>query len=389
MHILVIPSFYPTESNPNLGSFFCEQAGALAKYGHHINILTHTFGSPPPEATRLGPIAGCSVMQEGPLKVYRITLRYLLPVKTALYALVTLPVYRRAYQMYCQTEGAPDVIHAQSSLYGGWIAGQIEHTRHTPVVLTEHLSGFIEGTLSPLQRRFARTALIHADRLSVVSKRLKDNITPYTGGKLVEVIPNFVDTDYFSPGDSDPIKRTTFQFALVGNLLPIKRVDLALTAFQQAFKGQNVILKIAGDGKLRESLVQMACDLGIANQVKFIGRVDKAGVRNLLRESNALISTSRTETFGITLIEATSCGLPVIATRSGGPEEIVTPECGLLVPTDDASAFADAMVKIVNNPSRYPPSQIRSLCMERYGEEAVIRQLEAFYKAGADCARRS
>ena len=81
----------------------------------------------------------------------------------------------------------------------------------------------------------------------------------------------------------------------------------------------------------------------MSTQVEFPGLLNREEVRNIIQESHVVVSSSIIETFGVTLIEGMSCGKPVIATRSGGPEEFVTPEVGILIPTDDITALANAM----------------------------------------------
>lgn len=72
-------------------------------------------------------------------------------------------------------------------------------------------------------------------------------------------------------------------------------------------------------------------------------------------------------------------GKPVVSTRSGGPEEVVTPETGLLAPTGNDAALGEKMKEIYDRYYRYDPNQIRSSAMERYAERSIIRRLEHVY----------
>ena len=88
---------------------------------------------------------------------------------------------------------------------------------------------------------------------------------------------------------------------------------------------------------------------------------------------------SHIETFGVVLAEALACGLPVIATHSGGPQSIVTEADGLLVPPADVPALADALRTMREQSARYDSADIRARCRARFGEAAVVSQLAAIY----------
>ena len=131
---------------------------------------------------------------------------------------------------------------------------------------------------------------------------------------------------------------------------------------------------------MRRKLQAQVIRLGIQDQVDFLGQLSRAGVRELIERSNVVLSASDQETFGITLIEAMACGKPVIATRSGGPEDIVNKLNGLLVPTGDAGALAAAMSQMVSDYNHYDAALIRAECVKKFSETAIINQLDAVYR---------
>ena len=188
-----------------------------------------------------------------------------------------------------------------------------------------------------------------------------------------------VDTDFFTAGPDAPPDQP-FVFSVICRLAHYKRIDVLLRALARAFQSQPVHLNIGGDGKQRAAWEQLAQQLGIAAQVTFLGALSREAVRDLIRRSHAVVSSSDVETFGITLIEAMACGKPVISTRSGGPELFVTESNGLLVPTGDPAALAEAMAQLVRDYARFDPAAIRASIVARFSEAAFIEQTEQIYQ---------
>jgi glycosyltransferase involved in cell wall biosynthesis len=98
-----------------------------------------------------------------------------------------------------------------------------------------------------------------------------------------------------------------------------------------------------------------------------------------IRRCDAFVLSSDYETFGVVLIEAASCGKPLIATMGSGPESIVTPALGILVPPRDQKSLAAAMVRMRVRISDYNAPAIRRECLDRFGEKAVVDKLVSVY----------
>src|SRR3546814_20494591 len=102
-------------------------------------------------------------------------------------------------------------------------------------------------------------------------------------------------------------------------------------------------------------------------------------VQHYISMSDAFVLTSRYETFGVVLAEATALGRPVIATRCGGPESIVSDGDGYLVDVDNVEELAAAMVQLVDNIKQFEPDSIRMRCAKRFSAEVVTTQLKEAY----------
>jgi glycosyltransferase involved in cell wall biosynthesis len=116
--------------------------------------------------------------------------------------------------------------------------------------------------------------------------------------------------------------------------------------------------------------------------------LNREQVRDAMLICNAFVLPSLYETFGIVLIEALSCGKPVIATRCGGPEWILNEQNGFLVTKGDESYLANAMQRMVKNYHLFCPKLIREDCVGRFSEHVVVAQLERTYASVLKCKDR-
>lgn len=377
MHILLIPSWYSTPDNPIRGSFFREQADALHKAGHRVGLLI------PPGRVRtfhglkeLQRREAFSQIVEQGLPTIRMGWWGWLP--SFLPPLRKSPILK-AFDAYTTQYGKPDVIHAHSALYGGWAAAHIRAARGVPTVLTEHLSTLVRGLTFPDQIGRVRFVLNNMDRVLAVSPVLAERLQRIAPGTTVDLIGNIVDAELFTLAPPPPMP--PFAFALIANLNPNKGVDLMLRAFAGAFRGQQVIVRIAGDGAERQKLEGLAGELGIREQVEFLGRIPREAVRDLLHRTHALISSSYIETFGLTIVEAFASGRPVVATLSGGADALIDENNGLLVPAGNVDTLSAALRTMTETYARYDAEVIRADCLSRYSEAVIVQQLEAIYES--------
>jgi glycosyltransferase involved in cell wall biosynthesis len=133
------------------------------------------------------------------------------------------------------------------------------------------------------------------------------------------------------------------------------------------------------DGPARAACEETIARLKIGAICTVAGMMSNSEVRDRMQQCDALVLASRSESFGMVLIEAMSCGKPVIATRCGGPEEIVTAETGILVAVDDPHALADGIVRMAQTLHTFDPQRIAAYAAHHFGPQAVVQQLEQVY----------
>jgi glycosyltransferase involved in cell wall biosynthesis len=274
----------------------------------------------------------------------------------------------------------PDIIHAHNALWGGEAARLVSERHTIPFVITEHHSHVLSGEMSQLERRVAKRAWNAANGVSAISDALASAVTDLSGRKP-EVIPNPVDVDFFTLPPDGYATRQAPQFVTVANLNPNKRIDLLIRAFARLLRSvPDAQLEILGDGPERSRLVALTHANGSSDKIKFQRALDRGEVRSALWRSTCFVSTSRRETFGIAIAEALATGIPAIATRSGGPDEILRDDLGALVDRDDE----DALVRAMSCRQSLAPTERarrRATIVERYSPDVVARQyIEMFQR---------
>lgn len=193
-------------------------------------------------------------------------------------------------------------------------------------------------------------------------------------------IPNVVNTEYFLPKKDSSNK--DFKFINIGYLDKKKNQILLIRAFAKVFsENKNVKLSILGSGPEQKNLQSEINALNMNDQIKLFGFTPRKQVLEELQQSDVFVLSSKYETFGVVLIEAMSCGLPVIATKCGGPESIVeNKELGVLVENDDIGELSNAMKGIYENRDSYNSDKIRDHVVDNFSEKAVSDKLINIYR---------
>lgn len=382
--ILILPSWYP----PDGGYFFKEHSEAILQMGWKTDVLVcRLVGIRKLMQAGFSALRRFRVAQEEGLRVIRTSYRKLPGnerYNISAWARHTLSTYRK----YEQEFGRPDFILAHSVTWAGYAAFLIREKYGIPYIIVEHRSFFVWSTaearrmVKDFHVPFFEKAFLHCEKLVLVSESLREGIGTLVPGALERsmVIPNMIREDLFPPPHA-PRKADPFVFLWAGRLEHVKGLDLLLKAVKSLEeKGHGEFkLRLAGKGALREELEQQAVDLGIQDRVTFLGRLSRKEMRVEMQGANCFVLPSRYEAFGVVLIEAMATGLPVIATRSGGPDSIVDTENGLLISPGNIAELTQAMEQIMSNSDLYSASEIRKQTLLRFGTAAVMQQYDQLF----------
>jgi len=395
--ILILASWYPSDASPVNGIFIQEQARTLSREHEVVVLAPRLVGWREIIKRGIGPRSHAE--NRAGIMVYRERVLSLMPRAPALAYPRWVRAARRSLRMVLRTLGKPDLIHAHVVLPAGWAAVMLGKEFDIPVVLTEHSSPFAIHLRTVRQRRWVKETLSRVNAPIAVSPSLAKQITDFQKDVTVSVIGDLVKTDFFVPIQSRPkdasqtndsTRSSTTHFLSIALLSRQKGLSYLLHAAKLLIeRGITAFdLTIGGDGVERPALERLSQSLGLTKQCRFAGLLNQEEVRQWMQQCDVFIMPSLHETFCIVLGEAMACGKPVIATRCGGPEFVVTPETGVLVDVANPEALANAMSDFILRRTKYDPTRIRQSVVSRFGDEVFLRNVSAVYeKVRADAVQ--
>jgi glycosyltransferase involved in cell wall biosynthesis len=273
----------------------------------------------------------------------------------------------------------PDIIHAH--IYeAGVPAVLIGKLYNIPVVITEHSSSFTRKLLSKFEIFKANLAFRWAKVVMPVSNALQKGIQDYGINVHFCVIPNAVNTTlfYYNPHLKEVSHRKRILF--VGLLVPVKGLPFLFNALAQLkLKREDWHLDIIGDGPERKIYEKIVKDLGLSKQITFHGLKSKAEVASFMQKTDLFVLPSLFETFSVVTAEALVTGIPVLVTNCGGPEEFVTEDVGLVIPSGNSEALYVALDYMLNNLEQYDSNYISNYATNKFSPENVGKQLQNIY----------
>jgi glycosyltransferase involved in cell wall biosynthesis len=382
--ILVLPSFYPMKLDYPRGSFFQEQAKLLKKNGADISVVFNENRSI--TSFRINKIKTAHFQTEYNLEegipVLRRKSWNVIPTQFVLGQKIWVLMSVKLIEHYIKYYGRPDLIHVHCVFNAGLVAKKIKNKYGIPYVITEHSSLFSSENLPDGFIQTARSVYDDASKIIVVSTSFRKVIADKIGitADRIQVIPNFIDSDFLKPsekalkgGESKIIFTVCFHEAN-------KKIDRLLEAFSLIHKSfPDWTLVIGGEGSETKKLKLKARELGVESLVTFTGFLSKSEVKDYLDNTSIFVSSSDFESFGVILIEAMSMGVPIVATESGGPQDIVTPEIGVLVKRT-VQDLAKGIEYVIKNYDQYNKVFIRQHAIANYSGNAIVEKYDKIYK---------
>lgn len=357
---------YPTVGGS--GVLATEMALALAQRGHEVHLLSYDR----PARLRRG-VPGLRFHQ----------------VAVSAYPLFRYPPYDLALatrMIEVREEADIDVFHVHYAIphaVSAFLARSMcGDNACMPFVTTLHGTDITVVGSDRAYLRPTRFALEQSNAVTAVSQYLADETHLVFGvRKDVEVVHNFVDVDRFKPNGRKPWTERPDQERLLvhaSNFRPVKRVADVVRAFAAIARQIPARLCLIGDGPDREHALAVAGDLGVQDRVEHLGMQDQ--LEALLPNADLFLSASETESFGLSMLEAMSCGVPCVSTQVGGVAEVLG-DTGRLVPFANPDAMAQAALPLLQNADQHAKlsAAARQRAVDHFATERIVAQYERIY----------
>jgi glycosyltransferase involved in cell wall biosynthesis len=345
--ILWLTYWYPDDQNPVRGNFIRAQWLAAKSAGVNCELLFVDMG--------MGPKVLDVHWERGNAG------EYILKVRSRMWkTLYHTPIWAANLiaKKWSKKTGLenPKAIHAQVVFPAGLLAEQLGRRWNIPYAITEHWSKAGRWTRHKLFGKRVRNAYQFASGILPVSDHLKAELQgalPAVGASRFEVVPNVVDLERF-PFTKKRLEARASRVTLLGvaSLIPanarIKRVDLVLEALADLVRSHPEVdwqYRHVGEGQRLKRLQDLAMGLGIQDRVQWLGAMDAEALQIEYMKADLFLQPSKSETFGIVVLEALHSGLPVIVSDIPAFEQWVTTNRGLRVDLS-AKGFASGILEL-------------------------------------------
>ena len=283
-----------------------------------------------------------------------------------------------------------DLLHVHYAIphaTSAWIAKEMlrEQGRRLPVVTTLHGTDITIVGQDQSYRAITHFSIERSDRITAVSEWLRtETISTFACECPVEVIPNFVDPAVFDRARHGPALREELGggrpvLMHISNFRPVKRVCDVVRIFARVRATRPCVLVMVGDGPDRHAAEEEARRLGVAADVRFLGKIDS--VAPLLAAADVYVFPSESESFGLSALEALASGVPVVAAQVGGVPEVVRDGVtGALLPLGDLDGMAAAVARFLD-PAVWPTASAAAAAdaRARFATADVVARYEALY----------
>ncbi len=346
-------------------TFVKDQVELLAKAFAHTDVYVRYH--PATEISRVFP--------DPHLKAFRkdsLIDRTALPKNVSIYPvpLLYLPIdhqFKRVGERYYNaienllqgSKAFPDIIHAHFVWPNGFVGAKLKEKHKVPFVVTAHGYDIYDLPFRDAEWKGRIEAILNAaDVVVTVSNSNRECVKRLNVTTPVKVVPNGFRHDLFYPVRMEtcrkalnlPINRKIL--LSVGNLVEVKGYAHLIDAISEVVQERmDVLCLIVGRGELKHRLEKKVSSLGLEQYVRLIGGKPHGEIPLWMNACDLFVLPSLRESFGIVQVEAMACGKPVVATKNGGSEEIVTPgKTGLLCDAADPRSLAESIVRALDMP---------------------------------------
>ena len=367
MHIGI--TCYPTYGGS--GVIATELGKALAEKGHSVHFISYAL------PMRLEGFSNNIIYHEVEMSNYPL---FDFPMYTLALAskMVEVAQYEKIDIFHCHYA----IPHATSA----YLAKKMLNQPNLKVITTLHGTDITLVGLEPSFLSVMKFSIEQSDGVTAVSRFLREKtLTNYNIEKEIEVIPNFVDVARFKNTHSDEVRKQCAPHGEkvvvhTSNFRPVKRVVDVIRIFAEIRKRLPARLLLIGDGPERSQCELLARELGIHDDVKFLGK--QTELVPILSSADLFLMPSQSESFGLSALEAMACEVPVISSSVGGlPELVAHGQTGFIAEFGDIDRMSRYAIDLLTNPSKHQlfAKASRQKAME-FNSDKIIAQYEQYYE---------
>jgi glycosyltransferase involved in cell wall biosynthesis len=293
-------------------------------------------------------------------------------------------------------EFRPHLIHTHTAKAGFVGRSAAELRRDRPVIVhTFHghvLEGYFGAAKTQLFRSLERLLARRTDALIGVSDQTVADLVRLRVAppERFRTIPLGLDLQPFAEAGPElgaalraeaGLEPDEIVFTFVGRMVPIKRVDLLLGGFARAVRSVDGLrLVLVGDGRIRPRMEELARDLGVGDRVNFLGY--RRDLARIAAASDVAVISSANEGTPVSLIEAAAAGVPAVAADVGGVRTVVDERTGVLFPSGDEAALAQAIEALAGDPPRRRllGAEARRRALAKFSIDRLIGDIDRLYR---------
>ncbi len=277
-----------------------------------------------------------------------------------------------------------DLLHVHYAIphsISALLAQQMVTERRLPFITTLHGTDITLVGSDRSYFRITKFSIEKSDGITTISEYMRQRTIDFFGVRNpIEVIHNFVNCDLYRP-DDEARGQGRKRILHISNFRPVKRVSDCVRALARVRKEVDAELIMAGDGPERVPAEQLARELGLEEYVHFLGKQDH--MQRLIPRMQALHLPSETEAFGLAALEAMACGVPPVATLTGGLPDLITQGVdGFMEPVGDIEAQGSRLVELLTDKSLHTrmAKAARNTAKTRFCTDLIIPRYESYYE---------
>lgn len=282
-----------------------------------------------------------------------------------------------------------DLVHVHYAIphsVSAFLARQLVKDKKLPVITTLHGTDITIVGHEPQFYDITKFSIEESDLVTAVSHSLKEEtISTFKLDKDIRVIYNFVDPEEYRrlcvPGLKERFAGPDEKVIIhISNFRPVKRLKDVVDVFSLIRKEIPAKLLMVGDGPDGPSIHRYINSTGLSDSVRFLGKQER--VIELLSVSDLCLLPSEKESFGLVALEAMACGVPVVASETGGlPEIIRDGENGFLLPVGNTQSMAERALAVLQNEASWLEMSRRgaSFAAEFFHIDKIVQEYEKAY----------